>query len=110
MDRNRLEELIKQRIIPEALPPETLLEKLAYEPRMATIQIDGGKKQKVRAGDILGALTGTEGIQGKQVGKIQIFDNWSYVAVDLDVVDEALDKISRGKLKGRSFRVRRIRS
>jgi len=107
---NRLEELINQRIIPEPLPPEKLLEKLAYEPRMATIQIDGGKKQKVRAGDILGALTGKEGIQGKQVGKIQIFDNWSYVAVDLDVVNEALDKISRGKLKGRSFRVRRIRS
>ena len=76
---------------------------------MATLQIDGGKKQKVRPGDILGALTGSNGIAGKQVGKIHIFDNCAYVAVNREATKPALKKLSEGKLKGRSFRVRRIR-
>ncbi len=67
---------------------------------------DGGKKQKLRPGDILGALTGENGIAGKQVGKIHILDNWAYVAVNRDVAKVALKKLSEGKLKGRSFRAR----
>ena len=78
------------------------------QPPMATLQIGGGKKQKVRPGDILGALTGENGIAGKQVGKIQIFDNWAYVAISRDVVKVALRKLTEGKLKGRSFRVRQM--
>jgi ATP-independent RNA helicase DbpA len=104
----RLEEYLGQRIEPEALPSYSLLEKPPYKPVMVTLQIDGGKKQKVRPGDILGALTGTNGIAGKQVGKIHIFDNCSYVAVSRDAARPALRKLTEGKLKGRSFRVRRV--
>ncbi|TVT55801.1 MAG: ATP-dependent RNA helicase DbpA [Sedimenticola thiotaurini] len=94
----------------EPLPPQSLLDKPAMKPAMVTLQIDGGKKQKVRAGDILGALTGDKGIEGKQVGKINIADNWSYVAVSQKVSRQALSKLTEGKLKGRSFRVRLIQS
>ncbi|MES9885283.1 MAG: DbpA RNA binding domain-containing protein, partial [Candidatus Sedimenticola sp. 6PFRAG1] len=94
----------------EPLPSTNLLEKKAIMPPMSTLQIDGGKKQKVRPGDILGALTGKDGITGNQVGKINIFDNWAYVAVSRDAVKNALKKLGEGKLKGRSFRVRLIRS
>ncbi len=104
----RLAEYLGREIEPEALPPYSLLEKPAYKPAMVTLQIDGGRKQKVRPGDILGALTGAEGIAGKQVGKIQIFDHFSYVAVSRDAARPALRKLSEGKLKGRSFRARRI--
>ena len=104
-----LERYLEQPIDDAPLPPISLLEQPAYQPPMATIQIDGGKKQKVRPGDILGALTGKNGIAGKQVGKIHIFDNWAYVAVSLDAAKTAMTKIGEGKLKGRSFRVRRIR-
>jgi ATP-independent RNA helicase DbpA len=102
-----------------------LLDQPAFEPSMATLQIGGGKKQKLRPGDILGALTGNNsgdnsgghsggysedhGIAGDQVGKINIYENWSYVAISLSVVKAALKKLEKGKLKGRSFRVRRIR-
>jgi ATP-independent RNA helicase DbpA len=92
----------------EALPPRSLLDETPNRPEMATIQIDGGKKQKVRPGDILGALTGKNGITGKQVGKIHIFENWAYVAVDKKVIKPALKKLADGKLKGRSFRVRQL--
>ena len=75
---------------------------------MATLRIDGGKKQKVRAGDILGALTGEQGIAGAQVGKISLFDNWAFVAVSRAAVATALKKLAKGKLKGRTFKVRLI--
>ena len=94
----------------EALPAHSLLDKAPMQPTMATLQIDGGKKQKVRAGDILGALTGDQGIAAKQVGKISLFDNWAYVAVSRDAVQAALRKLGGGKLKGRSFRIRLIQN
>lgn len=103
-----LEEYLQQTLEVMPLPPLKLLDQPAYVPAMATLQIGGGKKQKVRPGDILGALTGNNGIAGKQVGKINIYDNWSYVAVSLEVIKAALKKLEQGKLKGRSFRVRRI--
>lgn len=104
----RLEEYLGHSINSEALPPASLLSQPPCKPQMATLQIDGGKKQKVRAGDILGALTGENGIDGKQVGKIKLGDNYAYVAVSLNVIKQAHKKLSEGKLKGRKFRVRRI--
>jgi len=104
----RLEEYLEEKIEIHPLPRFSLLDKPAYKPTMATLQIDGGRRQKVRPGDILGALTGQNGIAGKQVGKIHIFDNCAYVAVNRDAAKPALRKLSEGKLKGRSFRVRRI--
>ncbi|MGE4594904.1 MAG: ATP-dependent RNA helicase DbpA [Gammaproteobacteria bacterium] len=92
----------------DPLPSESLLDKPVKKPLMATIKIDGGKKQKLRPGDIVGALTGDGGIPGDSVGKINVSSNWSYVAVHLNMVKPALKKLSNGKLKGRSFRVRLV--
>jgi len=92
----------------DPLPSESLLDKPVKKPLMATIKIDGGKKQKLRPGDIVGALTGDGGIPGDSVGKINVSSNWSYVAVQLNLVKPALKKLSSGKLKGRSFRVRLV--
>ncbi len=104
-----LSKLMDREIEAEALPPESVLTAVMIQPEMATIQIDGGKRQKVRPGDILGALTGEQGILGDQVGNINVFANWAYVAVHRDVANVALKKITNGKMKGRTFRVRRIR-
>lgn len=101
-----LQDYLGQSIVAEPLPPASLLEEAASKPQMATLLIDAGKKQKIRPGDILGALTGTNGIAGAQVGKIDIFDNRSYVAVKIDAVKPALKKLAEGKLKGRSHRSR----
>ena len=104
-----LEDTLPAPIVAEPLPRESLLRNPPVEPEMATLQIDGGRKQKVRPGDILGALTGKQGVAGKDVGKIQIFDNCAYVAVKLDALRPALKKLGEGKLKGRNFRVRHLR-
>lgn len=104
----RLAEFLDQDIEHASLPPSTLLDQPAFNPRMATLQVDGGKKQKIRPGDILGALTGEDGIQGDQVGKIKVLERSAYVAVNREVAKAALSKLSEGKLKGRSFRARRV--
>jgi len=105
-----LEEYLEQTIEPEQLPPSSTLENPVFKPVMATLRIEGGKKQKVRAGDILGALTADNAISGKQVGKIHLHDNWSYVAVDRAIAQTALKKLTQGKLKGRTFRVRQVKA
>ena len=75
---------------------------------MATLAIDGGRKDKVRPGDILGALTGDAGIAGDQVGKINVFDFVTYVAIQRDSARKALARLEQGKIKGRKFKVRRV--
>ncbi|MFO7550625.1 MAG: ATP-dependent RNA helicase DbpA [Haliea sp.] len=102
----QLEALLEQALVPAPLPPHSLLKTPGYKPPMVSLEIGAGKKQKLRPGDILGALTGDNGIDGTQVGKITLHDNWSCVAVRRSEVDTALAKLGRGKMKGRSFRVR----
>lgn len=105
---DRLEQAFEAELNAEALPDASVLAEKKFYPPMATLQIDGGKRQKVRPGDILGALTGDNGIEGKQVGKINVMANHAYVAVDNKVAKKALTKLSQGKLKGRQFRARII--
>ncbi|PSJ46185.1 ATP-dependent RNA helicase DbpA [Zobellella endophytica] len=78
------------------------------QPEMVTLCIAGGRKIKIRAGDILGALTGEAGIAGSQVGKIDITEMQSYVAVHRDAARQALKHLQQGKIKGRSVKARKI--
>jgi ATP-independent RNA helicase DbpA len=57
---------------------------------------------------MLGALTGDNGVEGKQVGKITVLDNKAYVAVSKSVLKLAMRKLSKGKMKGRSFKIRHL--
>ncbi|MCW9056192.1 MAG: ATP-dependent RNA helicase DbpA [Gammaproteobacteria bacterium] len=83
-------------------------ENFKLSPPMITLCINGGRKDKVRAGDILGALTANSSIPGKQIGKIDIFDNIAYVAVERAISKQALKILSEGKIKGRKFRIRKL--
>ncbi|GHE87664.1 ATP-dependent RNA helicase DbpA [Thalassotalea profundi] len=104
-----LEDYTKQTIIEEELPASQLNFDAPRQANMVTIRIDAGKKQKVRAGDILGALTGNDGINGKLVGKINLFDLYAYVAVEKSALKLALKKLTQGKIKGRSFRAWQVK-
>ncbi|WP_230381646.1 ATP-dependent RNA helicase DbpA [Pseudomonas fulva] len=75
-------------------------------PVMSTLCIAAGRKDKLRPGDILGALTGDAGIPGKQVGKIAIFDFQAFVAVERALAKPAMQRLNSGKIKGRSLKVR----
>ncbi|MEA3331850.1 MAG: ATP-dependent RNA helicase DbpA [Campylobacterota bacterium] len=74
-------------------------------PPNVTLVIEGGKKDKVRKGDLLGALTGDVGLKGSVIGQIDIYDRQSYVAIESAFIDEAQKKLSRGKIKGKKFSV-----
>jgi len=73
-----------------------------------TLQILGGRKEKIRAGDVLGALTKDLGLDGACVGKIDINDFSTYVSIRRDQADQALKGLNAGKVKGRSVKVRRL--
>jgi len=75
-------------------------------PPMATLQILGGRKEKIRPGDVLGALTGEAGFTSAQVGKITVTESTTYVAVQRGIAHEAQRRLAAGKLKGKSVKVR----
>jgi ATP-independent RNA helicase DbpA len=75
---------------------------------MVTLCIMGGKKDKLRPGDLLGALTGDVGLTKDQVGKINVFEFMTYVALDRHVADKAYASLSNGNIKGRNFKMRFI--
>ncbi len=106
-EMHKLDELsIEGEQLMDDLPNESCLDKPIKKPLMTTLKIDGGKKQKLRPGDIVGALTGKDGMPGDKIGKINVVSNWSYVAVNSGLVKLALKKIQNDKLKGKTFRVR----
>jgi len=77
---------------------------------MRTLCIMGGKKDKLRPGDLLGALTGDVGLSKEQVGKINVFEFMTYVALDRRIADKTLAKLSSGNIKGRNFKMRLLRA
>jgi ATP-independent RNA helicase DbpA len=90
-------------------PEHKTQENLRLSPPMVTLCINGGRKDKVRAGDILGALTANTDLPGKQIGKIDISDYHAHVAVERPIAKQALKILTEGKIKGRKFRVRKLR-
>ncbi len=72
---------------------------------MATLRILGGRKDKLRPGDLLGALTGVAALHKDQVGRIDLFDECCYVALDRRVAARALHSLADQGIKGRRFRM-----
>lgn len=106
---NAIEAYLKNPILFASIPPLKLRENDKLSPPMVTLCIHGGRKNKVRAGDMLGALTADTGLMGKQIGKIDIFDNQAYVAVERFIAKRALKVLSDGKIKARKFKVSELR-
>jgi len=75
-------------------------------PAMTTIQISGGRKNKLRPGDLLGALTADGGVPGDSVGSIDLFDSYTYVAIRNAEAAKALRQLANRPIKGRKYRVR----
>ncbi len=78
---------------------------------MVTLQILGGRKEKIRAGDVLGALTNAEGgpaYTREHIGKIQVTEFCTFVAVARDIAQAACAKLNAGRIKGKSVKVRLV--
>ena len=77
-------------------------------PPMAPIQIIGGRKEKIRAGDVLGALTGDMGYVREQVGKINVNEFSTYVAVAREIAPQVVQRLNAGRVKGKSVKARLV--
>ncbi|MGK5088245.1 ATP-dependent RNA helicase DbpA [Bdellovibrionota bacterium FG-2] len=92
---------------PRSSEPRTVLH---AGPKMETLFIAGGRKHKMRPGDVLGALTGDAGgLPASDIGKIEVHDYFTYVAVSKNVADLALERLKNGRIKGKRFRVEKVR-
>ena len=101
IEKAQSDAFIQKRNIPDvSRTDETLIS------AMTTIQVSGGRKNKLRPGDILGALTAQGGVSGKSVGRIDLFDTVSYVAIQSQHVSKALRQLSERAIKGRKYRAR----
>ena len=78
----------------------------ALVPPMCTIQIVGGRKDKIRAGDVMGAMCADFGYAREQVGKISVNDFSTYVAVECAIASEACARLNAGRVKGKSVKAR----
>ena len=99
---------LSQQIEFEAIETLATPAKTMPSPAYTTLCISGGRKDKVRPGDVLGALTGDAGIDGKAVGKIDVTDYAAFVAIDTSLAKQALGRLINGKIKGRKFKVRQL--
>ena len=77
----------------------------APQAKMTTLRIDAGRTDKLRPGDIVGALTGDAGLSKDTIGKIDVYATRSYVAIARSHAKHALERLRAGKIKGRKFRV-----
>jgi ATP-independent RNA helicase DbpA len=72
-------------------------------PPMRSLLMLGGRKEKIRPGDVLGALTGAEGgFTREQVGKIAVTEFATFIAVQRGIADEAVRRLNAGRVMGRS--------
>lgn len=108
-ERFKLERLASatgQAPVEARLPDAGLLHAPGYRAPMVTLEVDGGRKQKLRPGDLVGALTASDGLVGDQIGKIHIIEQRAFVAVKRTAADIALDMLNNRPMKGRKFRAR----
>jgi len=103
-----IEDALGLRIALQRPPLAALRANIGPRAAMVTLRIDGGKTDKLRPGDIVGALTGDAGIQNEAIGKIDIFPTRSYVAIQGTHAARALAKLQEGRIKARRFRVSRL--
>ena len=78
-------------------------------PTMVTLSLSAGRKDKIRPGDILGALTKDAGLAFDTIGKIDVTALYSYVAIHQSQANKAYQYFQHGKLKGRKVSVKKQR-
>jgi ATP-independent RNA helicase DbpA len=102
---DQIQEIIKEECIRSPIEGLPDTKKYLESPPMATIYISGGKKDKLRPGDILGALVKEAGLAPTDVGDISILPILTYVAVKKECAKQAISRLSKGRIKNRHFRV-----
>lgn len=104
-----LEDYLGQSCKNEKLEELSIDKGFSLKSTLTTLQLDAGKKNKIRPGDLLGALTKDAGLAGSQIGKINIFNNESFIAIERKVLPQVLKYFKNGRVKGRRVKARELR-
>lgn len=75
------------------------------EAGMVRLFINLGKKQKIRPGDILGAIAGETGIPGKLIGTIDMYDKYTFVEVPREYASDVIQTMKTSKIKGKTLNI-----
>jgi len=102
---DQIQEIVKENCSARLIDELEETKKYLASPPMQTLYISGGKKDKLRPGDILGALVKEALLEPGDVGDISILAIVTYVAVKKEKAQQAVEKLSAGKIKNRHFRV-----
>jgi len=89
----------------EILDYNSKIDSYNFKSQWTTLFINGGKKQKLRAGDILGALTAGLSFHKEDIGKINILDFCSFVALKSNFAKKAQDGLTNSRIKGKYFKI-----
>ncbi|MES2208256.1 MAG: ATP-dependent RNA helicase DbpA [Pseudomonadota bacterium] len=103
---NLIEDYQKKPVEWFSLPPAMPKEQQALQAPMVTLSILGGKRDKLRPGDILGGFTGEGGMEGANIGKINIFEFVTFVAIKRSVAKACFSQLCNAKIKGKNFKMR----
>ena len=95
-----------QRLVPPSLPPTSVAP--PPRPTTVTLHVTAGKKHKVSAHDLVGAFVNVGGLGRDDVGRIEVFDFYSYVAVPRQQAGQLLEKLNGAKVKGVKVRVTEV--
>ncbi len=104
---NQIEDRLGERLRWDSLPATSSQNEPLFAP-FVTLAVDAGRKDKLRPGDLLGALTGDAGLPASAIGKIDVFPTRTYVAIKRGLHIQALQRLRSGKIKGRTFRIREV--
>lgn len=104
-----LEDFLQQKLVWRDIEPLKSVRIQPLEAEMITLSIDGGKKAKIRPGDVLGALTGEAGLNNESIGKITVTPTHAYVAVNCHVGREVIKRLQQVKIKGKTCRTRLLK-
>jgi ATP-independent RNA helicase DbpA len=104
----RIEQVLHRTLERKKLPAPAAEGGKRTPPNLITLKVEGGRRDKLRAGDILGALTASGQVRGDEVGKIQILEQCSYIAIKQEAQKRALDELTNGRIKRRRFRVSKV--
>ncbi len=105
---NMIEKELNLKLNWKTLPNLTIDSTNIVIPNMQTLCLTIGRKNKVRPGDVLGALTKDANLESKHIGKINITEFYTYIAIDRTVVKQALSYFQHGKIKSKLVRARKL--
>ena len=104
----RIMKLLEVSIEIKDIPAQKREAEFKLYPPNTTLFINSGRKHKISAGDFVGALTATREIVGESLGKINILENMSYIAIKNNASKAALKILSETKIKGRKIRAKKL--